>query len=166
MQLFVVIEGDPGTQRRAMSSALEMARRAGWEIASGWVAPLARERVACTGTIRNADDARRALLAAVSGAGLVVRLSAGRELIDRFLDDLRRLGPVRVISDSPAGGTRLTDGQRAILGLMAEGLTVREAAASLGIARSTAGRRLAAARLALGVETSAAAIAAALAERR
>ena len=34
------------------------------------------------------------MLAAVGGAGLIARVTASREVTDRLLDDLRRLGPV------------------------------------------------------------------------
>jgi DNA-binding NarL/FixJ family response regulator len=162
----VVVEGRTGLLGQPMAVAVAAARRDGWEIVRGWVAPLGRERVVCTGAIRTADDARRALLAAVSGAGLIVGASADRMTIDRFLDDLRRLGPVEHVLRRRPTRPRLTDGQRALLGLIAEGLTVREAAAELRIARSTADGRLAAARRALGVESTAAAIVATLAGGR
>lgn len=166
MQLFVVVDGRSRTREAVLAAALAAARRDGWEVVHGWVAPLARERVVCTGRIGSADDARRALLAAVAGAGLIVRCTVGPDVADRFLDDLRRLGPVTHINNEQGRRGSLTDRQRAILGLLAEGLTVREAAAALGIARSSADRRLAASRRALGVPTTAAAIAAVLAGRR
>lgn len=86
-----------GSSRRAdacVATAVAVARADGWTIVEGWAAPLTRDRVVCTGWIRTTDDARRALLAAVAGAGLVVGVSADPETLDRFIDDLRRLGPV------------------------------------------------------------------------
>ena len=82
--------------------AIEAARADGWTIVTGWAAPLARDRVICTGRIRNADDARRALLAAVAGAGLLVTSSADADTLDRFVDDLRRLGPVERVPAKPS----------------------------------------------------------------
>lgn len=142
----VIIEGSrrPATGRR--DDALALARADGWQILRGWGAPMRRDRVVCTGWIRSPDDARRALLAAVAGAGLVVIVATDRETVDQFLDDLRRLGAVqheRAGSISTAPRTR---DQRALLGLVAEGLTIDEAAAELGIDATTARRRLATAR--------------------
>jgi DNA-binding NarL/FixJ family response regulator len=111
------------------------------------------------------DDGRRALLAGVAGSGLIVALKADRETIDRFLDDLRRLGPVDHLV-APASRPPLSDGQRQLLALVADGLTVREAASELGVTSRTAHRHLAAARRLLGVESNAAAIVAALAGAR
>ena len=163
----IVIEGARGRVRGRIKATLEAASDDGWAIIRGWAAPLRRERVVCTGWVATSDDARRALLAAVSGAGLVVGCSADRETVDRFLDDLRRLGPVDHVQDSqPGPGGPLTDVERALLGLLAEGLTVREAASEVGISTRTADRRLALARRRLGVGSTAAAISAARAAGR
>ena len=148
-----------------LAEAVAAARSDGWAIVDGWAAPLTRERVACTGRINGTDDARRALLAAISGAGLIVASRADRETIDRFLDDLRRLGPVdHVMAEAPRG--RLSARQRAVLGLLGEGLTLDEAAAALGIDLDAARERLEAARASLGVASTAEAIVAALGARR
>jgi DNA-binding NarL/FixJ family response regulator len=144
---------------------MAVARRDGWQVVRGWAAPLGRERIVCSGAVRTADDGRRALLAAVAGSGLIVALRADRDTIDRFLDDLRRLGPVDHVTEPSAQAT-LTAGQRALLRLLADGLTVREAAAELGVPLRTAQRRLATARRALGVESTAAAIVTALVDGR
>lgn len=152
-----------------MATRLEMIltdrRDAGWLIVRGWAAPMRGDRVVCTGWIRTADDARRALLAAVAGAGLAVAVAADRETADRFVDDLRRLGPVVHQRVGEFGATALNAGQRALLGLLAEGLTVGQAASALGVATRTAERRLAAARVALGTASTAAAIASATSPR-
>ncbi len=89
-----MVEGLPALVGRQIAIALGEAEAAGWRIVAGWAAPLSGERVVCSGTIRTPDDARRALLAAVSGAGLVVAARTDRETLDRFVDDLRRLGAV------------------------------------------------------------------------
>jgi hypothetical protein len=90
----VVIEGAGARATERLDSAIARARLDGWRILAGWGAPMRRERVVCTGWIRSSDDARRALLAAVAGAGLAVAVVTDRETVDRFLDDLRRLGSV------------------------------------------------------------------------
>jgi hypothetical protein len=160
----LVVDPPPGADdRRArafVAVALEDAREAGWEVVRGWVAPLGPERVVCTGWVRTTDDARRALLAAIGGAGLAVRAAADRRTIDRLVDDLRRLGEVNHVTDLAARPSALPRSQRAILALVREGLTIRQAAAHLGMGRRTADRRLAAARLALGARSTAEAAAA------
>jgi DNA-binding CsgD family transcriptional regulator len=160
----LLVEGPPREAGARLALAIEAARAEGWTIVKGWAAPLARDRVICTGRIRNADDARRALLAAVAGAGLLVTSSAGPDTLDRFVDDLRRLGPVERVA-AGASEHELTAGQRTLLGLLTEGLSMDQAAVELGVTRRTAERRLAAARRVLGADSTGAAIAAALARR-
>ena len=158
---FVVVEGPQDAVRGRVDAALDAARAAGWRVVQGWAAPMTGELVVCTGSIGSADEARRALLAAVSGASLVVGAATDVDTIARFVDDLRRLGSVdHVVIRSAAPGD-LSALERALLALLGEGLTIREAAAELGVARRTADRRLAAARQALGVDSTAAAITAA-----
>lgn len=163
---FVVLEGPSIVVGRRLRAAVSAVRADGWTVVRGWAAPLGREPVVCAGFIATADDARRALLAAISGAGLIVGAKADRDTIDRFLDDLRRLGPVAHLAGSRPSGelARLlvTSEQRALLGLLGEGLSVRDAAASIGLSRRAADRRLATARTALGVDSTAGAIVAAL----
>lgn len=124
----------------------------------GWAAPLGRDRVICMGWIRSRDDARRALLAAVAGAGLVVAVAVDAETVDRLVDDLRRLGRIERLTPD-RGPASLSPAQRSMLGLLAEGLTIGQAATALGVHRSTAARRLAAARRALSVDSNATAAA-------
>jgi DNA-binding CsgD family transcriptional regulator len=164
---FVVIEGRRSVVRARVEAALGEARAGHWEILRGWAAPLSRERVVCTGWIATPDDARRSLLAAVAGARLVVGCSIDRETLDHFLDDLRRLGPVdHVQITGPHERARLTRSERALMAHVSEGLTIREAAAEIGVARRTADRRLASVRDRLGVDSTSAAIAAARAKGR
>ena len=94
MRSFVIIEGERRAATTRIAAAVAAARADGWTIVRGWAAPLGGDRVVCTGWIRHADDARRALLAAMAGAGLVVAASADPETVDRLLEDLRHLGPV------------------------------------------------------------------------
>ena len=111
-----------------------------------------------TGTVRDAGDAAEALLAAVGGAGLVVHAVAEREVIDRLVDDLRRLGAVDHRTGEPAAGPGLTPDERRLLDALANGRTLGDAAAELHLSRRTADRRLASAREKLGVATTAEAV--------
>jgi hypothetical protein len=155
----LVVETPFGTgdarARATVLAALEDAREAGWQVVRGWVAPLGREPVVCTGVIRTTDDARRALLAVIGGAGLIVLTSGDQRTIDQLVDDLRRLGDVDHATDVAARPAPLLRSQRALLALLREGLTIRQAASRLGIPGRTADRRLAAARRALGVRSTA-----------
>jgi methylmalonyl-CoA mutase cobalamin-binding subunit len=164
MRPLLVVEttsaSDEPRARATLAVAVEDARDAGCQVVRGWVAPLGCEPVVCTGSIRTTDDARRALLAAIAGAGLAVRADGDRRTIDQLVDDLRRLGDVEHVTDFAGRPAPLLRSQRAILALVREGLTIREAAARLGVVHRTADRRLAAARLVLGVHSTANAAAA------
>jgi hypothetical protein len=104
----VVIEGSPTAVSGPLEARLDRARLAGWRVIRGWAAPLTLERIVCTAAIASPDDARRALLAALSGAGLIVGSIAGRETTDRLLDELRALGEVEhVLVESAPPGTML-----------------------------------------------------------
>jgi DNA-binding NarL/FixJ family response regulator len=138
-----------------VADALAAARDAGLRVVDGWAGA---EGDVCAGSVTQPEDAARALLAAVAGASLVVSLDAGDELTDRLCDDLRRLGPVEVFSPDTPRRRRLTNEQGNLLRLLSDGLTLGAAAAELGLSRRTADRRLAAARQALGVESTAEAI--------
>jgi hypothetical protein len=162
----VVIEGRTGVLGQPMAAALAAARRDGWEIVRGWTIPPGRARCVCTGPVRTPDDAQLARRAAGAGAGLVVAASAERLTIDRLLAELRRHGDVQhVREDAATEWTGLTVQERALLGLLAEGLTIAEAAAELRFGAGAAQRRLAAARRRAGVESPSAALLAALRDR-
>ena len=89
----------------------------------------------------------------------MIAARADRDVIDRLADDLRRLGPVDHRVGEPDAGPAVPPESRAILGLLAEGHSLGEAAGILGLSRRTADRRLADARTALGVDRTTAAIA-------
>lgn len=114
--------------------------------------------VVCVGVVRNSADAAEALLAALAGAGLVVNAQAGRDVIDRLVDDLRRLGPVDHRTGEPDSMPELTTQERQLLDRLAEGKTLGAAAAELHLSRRTADRRLASARDKLGASTTAEAV--------
>ncbi|MBI2777611.1 MAG: hypothetical protein HYX57_10180 [Chloroflexi bacterium] len=151
----IVVEGASGSS----APIVDRLRAAGLPLHDGFRVPIGRPAVVCVGTVDSSEAAARALLAALDGAGLVIEATADRVTIDRLVDDLRRLGPVdhRVGGEEPAPS--LDAEARAILGLLAEGHSLGEAAAILGLARRTADRRLAAARDALGVDRTTEAIA-------
>ena len=104
--------------------------------------------------------ASAAVLAALSGAGLIVRAAAPRDVVDRLCDDLRRLGLLdhRVDVD---GAASLGPEERAVIELLLSGASLAEAARALHCSRRTADRRLAGARQALAATTTAEALAAA-----
>jgi DNA-binding NarL/FixJ family response regulator len=104
-------------------------------------------------------DAEAALLAALRGEGLIVHATAPRDVVDRLVDDLRRLGGVDHRIGTPDEAPRVSNEARAILGLLAEGHSLGEAAAILGLSRRTADRRLAEGRRALGTDRTTEAIA-------
>jgi DNA-binding CsgD family transcriptional regulator len=161
----IVVSGSAGAAGGTVRALLTRTRAAGWTIVRGWAAPMRRDRVVCTGHVSSADDARRALLAAIGGAGLVIVERLDPETLDRFLDDLRRLGQVRHLS---LDGTPivLSSQQRELLTLIGEGLTVSEAATELGLTTRTAERRIESARRILGVRSTAEAVVAAMAADR
>jgi DNA-binding NarL/FixJ family response regulator len=77
-------------------------------------------------------------------------------VLDRLLDDLRRLGHVR---RTPTGATpSVSPEAAALLDLLADGSTLKEASEELFLSRRTADRRLASAREQLGVATTAEAL--------
>jgi DNA-binding NarL/FixJ family response regulator len=98
--------------------------------------------------------ARQAVLTALSGSDLALYCSAADDVVDQLLEDLARLGDVRW----EEGGPRLDADEVALLGLLRDGLSLGEAAAELHLSRRTADRRLARARAALGVKTTAEAL--------
>lgn len=122
-------------------------------VAAGWAARLG-------GEVRRVSDlagAADAVLAAVGGTPVVVLTDAPRDVIDRLCDDLRRIGEVEHLIAPPAEPT-LSATERELLGALLAGCSLGEAAQALHLSRRTADRRLAAARRALGVTTTPAAV--------
>jgi DNA-binding NarL/FixJ family response regulator len=147
----VVVEAS----ERAFADRARALERQGLRVVHGWHQDAA---VVCTGEVGDAADAAEALLAAVAGAGLVVHARAGRAVIDRLVDDLRRLGPVEHCITEPEPRPVLTPDERRLLDRLAEGQTLGRAAADLNLSRRTADRRLASARRKLGAAATAEAI--------
>lgn len=154
MPPLVVIEGsDPDLQLAAQELAAS-----GWRLEDGFAAPYRADRVVRHGVVSSAALAAAALTAAMAGQGLLVRVDAPRDVLDRFLGDLRHLGPVEQRSGRVAATPQLEPEDRAILGLLAEGHSLGEAAALLGLSRRTADRRLARGRRVLGAQRTTEAI--------
>jgi DNA-binding NarL/FixJ family response regulator len=161
----VLLEGPPGCSR----AEVERLRASGARIVDGLRAPAHPMGSVCVGVVDGEAAAVAALLAVLAGSGLVVEARADRAVVDRLVDDLRRRGPVdhRVVGSSADGsaGARwvpeISVEARAILGMLAMGLSLGEAAHVLGLARRTADRRLSEARRALGVTRTTEAIASA-----
>jgi DNA-binding NarL/FixJ family response regulator len=141
-----------------------LARAVAWVAADGYrtragfgQVPLNAERLVCHGIVRTPEDAGEALLAATWGVGLVVGVAAGSATRDALVADLERIGPVlRSLPEERRG--RLGDEEDALLGLLAAGMSLGDAARRLHLSRRTADRRLARARRSLGVTTTAEAL--------
>lgn len=154
MPPLVVVEG---SDRDLQLAAQELAA-SGWRVEDGFAAPYRAGRVVRHGVVSSPALAAAALTAALAGQGLVVRVDAPRDVLDRLLDDLRHLGPVERRAGSVAATPQLEPEDRAILGLLAEGHSLGEAAALLGLSRRTADRRLARGRRMLGTRRTTEAI--------
>lgn len=155
MPPLVVVEG-PDV---AHEYAVQELTAGGWTIVAGFAPPTRAGRSVRSGQIAERPDAEAALLIALGGEGLVVHARAPRDVIDRLVDDLRRLGPVDHRIGEPDAAPAIPQEARAILGLLAEGHSLGEAASILGLSRRTADRRLSEGRQALGVERTTEAIA-------
>ncbi len=152
----VVVEGSALSVDRVLAEL----QTAGWTIERSWrPARSTNERTVLFGEVAHQADAEAVLLAAVDGFGVVVASRGERTLIDRLIDDLRRLGPVDHRTREPKPEEIGPADARAMLGLLAEGHSLGEAASIMGLSRRTADRRLSAARRALGVERTTEAIA-------
>ncbi len=148
----LALSREPGP---AAALAAELAG-AGWRVQDGFAVGadwrLAARRLVCHGRVAAAADAEAAVLAAARGAGIVA-VVADPAVLARLHDDLARLGAVRLLeAGTPAA---LGPEERRVLELIAGGATLAEAARALNWSDRTIVRRLAAARAALGVSTTA-----------
>ncbi len=109
------------------------------------------------GAIEDAFDASRALLLASRGSGLIARAAAEPAVIEALFEDLRRVGEAEYLTGEfparPEDPLALDPDQVELLDLLASGVSVIDAAKRLHISRRTAQRRLAAAKVALGVRS-------------
>jgi DNA-binding CsgD family transcriptional regulator len=150
----------------ALAAAEQRLRREAWVTRRGWELPEQpwshrMTKVLCLGQVVDERDAEAALVACARTAGVVVDLSGCPDALGRrFLDDLARLALAPAPGRTPPV-TRLplSAEQRALLELVAEGASVPEAAEQLFLSKRTAERRMASIRTALGVASTAAAVA-------
>ena len=99
------------------------------------------------------EDLGAVLDAVMRGATVSVEMAVGPAVEAAFLDELRRVADVRRAEPATLHPTTV-----ALLGLLAEGATVEDAARSLRLSTGSAHRRLAEARRVLGVATTAEAV--------
>lgn len=142
----VVVEGSETDFKLAVDEVAAL----GWQVEPGFAPPYRTGQVARAAAVRSATDAEAALLAAIAGQSVIAHAIAGRDIVDRLVDDLRRLAAVDHRITSRDEAPAIEPEGRALLGLLAEGHSLGEAAEILGLSRRTADRRLAAARGRLG----------------
>ncbi len=127
----------------------------------------------CVAMVSGPDDAAEAIVAALRGVSLVLFVGHDASWAGRadFVEDLGRLGSIAPLGPSSAPGALLAPvpevgpDQRDILELLAEGLSLPEAAGRLFLSLRTTERRLSAAKRLLGVRSTAEAVGAFVAGR-
>ncbi len=151
-----------------LAGAVQELRAGGWRVRAGFALPdepweLTGTGLVLAGEVTGSAQAEAALLAAVRGAGLAVRVDRGEPWAGTFLADLARLTAPDAPDAADAPGSPpagplpegpLTPEQRQILDLLAEGASIAQAARRLFLSLRTANRRVAAAREALGVTST------------
>ena len=142
----------------AAGAAVAALRHEGWTPLDASSLPaepwnLSGLRLLVAGSIGSSEQRAAVLVAAARGTGVVAVTPRDGAELAMFFDELARLGHVELARDARAAA--LTHEQRRLLELLAAGDTVREAADRLSLSRRTAHRRLAEARAALGVGTTA-----------
>jgi DNA-binding CsgD family transcriptional regulator len=148
---------------RPPQSLLAEIERDGWIIEAGFELPrtpwdLTDRRWVRWGTVSTEEQIAPAVMAAARGVGVVAGC-ADRAVMEQLCDDLSRIGRLERLELGPDPLDQLDDEQRALLGSLASGASIGEAADALFLSTRTAERRLAAARRTLGVRTTAEAIA-------
>ena len=121
---------------------------------------LSNEKLILEVTIESTDDAVLVVGACARGIGLLGRLALeDADAARAFLRDLHRIGPVQRVDRSELfDGLPLSSDEQAVLRALGSGASVRETADALFISKRTAERRVASARKALGVRTTAEAV--------
>lgn len=163
MTVPLVLLDDPAT----VAATARRLRDSGHRVQDGFALPpdpfeLTDERLMCAAPVVDHPTAAAAILAGVRGCGLLVAVDAAAEVAGPFLRDLAKLGPVTrraAVAPTSGGGASLTADQRELLGALATGSTIPEAARALFISVRTAERRVGEARRILGVRTTAEAVA-------
>ena len=119
---------------------------------------LAPRRLVYHGDAVREDVAQEGLLAGVRGAAVVLVAPPDGIAAARLVEDLSRLGPVRLVADHP-NALGLTLEHNRLLDLLAAGTSIAAAARLLNLSRRTAHRRLREAQILLGVGSTAEAVA-------
>lgn len=141
-------------------------RQAGESVQTGWVLPdgawLVVDEMVCSGVVDSAEAAGLAITALLRGCNLLVAI--GTDLPERqagrFLADAADLGDVlRPVPPEAAPDLPITEEQATILGLLAEGTSIVAAAERMYLSVRTCERRIGQARKALGVRSTAEAVA-------
>lgn len=157
MRPLVIVEGV------GPAEVAEEFRGQGWRMVGGWDPggsewDVSSMRLLCWGVICQSEDAAAAIMAAVRGTGIVASLEVESSVCNRFLEDLHHLGPVDHRKGREPQTLTLEVDQIGLLNLLTDGLSLPDAARRLYLSPRTAERRLAAARRALGVSTTAEAL--------
>lgn len=133
----------------------------GWTARKGFELPdspwdLSTRRWVCIGEVRDSDGATGAIEALTRGVALSIAIDLTGDERRRFEEDLARTGDPAI--DHGLAATDLTTEHVALLDGLAAGLSVTAAAAQANLSRRTANRRLAEARVRLGVGSTAEAV--------
>jgi DNA-binding NarL/FixJ family response regulator len=124
------------------------------------LASLAAEAAGDDFVLRVHDEvsAAEAVLRAAEGHRVLIAIDGPGDLADSLYRDLRRLGGVETRAAAASPDAVLSPPALAVLAELARGRSLGEAAQALHLSRRTADRRLADARRALGVNTTAEAV--------
>jgi DNA-binding NarL/FixJ family response regulator len=149
-------------QRTCFDRAIEDLVAVGWSKREGYdltdeAWDVSGRRILCIGRVASLDEVSAVVGAAARGAGLVVWCEPACAAYACLVTDLSKVGQLRVLHGN-AGGQELHEEERRLLLLLAEGLTVREAAHRCSLSVRSAERRLSSARRRLGVGTTAEAV--------
>lgn len=104
-------------------------------------------------TVQQQADAQRAVLTALDGTGVLVRVAAPALVVDDLVDDLRRIRPVLVASADTT--VPLETETWRLLHSLVHGATLAVAARELHMSSRTANRRVTVAREVFGVTSRA-----------
>ncbi|WP_308465724.1 hypothetical protein [Rathayibacter soli] len=136
----VVVEGSDTQFKQTIGDV----RAIGWSVHPGWGLPGTSGATALAGAVANRLDATLAVTAGLTGVNLIVHGLAARSILDSLCEDLRHLGRLnhRIGEAAPV----LTDEDRQLLRLLADGVTIAGTAQKLHLSRRSVDRRIAALR--------------------